>query len=662
MIGGEMPHWSEPAGSGAHGPALAALAAATHGRTLVVGPHGPEIVAQLTDRELTFLVRGEHDGRPGAQVWCGSLDRLPAGPEFDTVLALGGLDRAGTTESPDLRWSEALSRVVGVLRPGGRLVLGVDNPAGLHHLVALPAEPSPADWSAPAEDAPAGFSRLVAALCSAGLEVDRGYAGFPAPGAPSALVSAELLADPAMLGFLQSTLRRSLVPTSPLLADPRPVAARLLRSGLALQTAPAWFLVATRPGPRPDPGPVSGASAVPAHPPAPSVSWIPAPPEGPTAPLGPAGPPVLDLPHALIGAPPPAILSAAPPTVPPAAPPTVPPAAPPTLPPAAPPTLPPPAPPTVPPPGPPAAPPTVPPPGPPAAPPTVPPPGPPAAPPAAEDLSLHRSPDGTSLLVRVDRDPVHGWMCSGAASPLPAGRCLHDVLITAFRRHDQPTARRLLTAWQSGKLAEMDADELIVGSDGTLHPSAAFPTETTDSPETVDQVATPNSIESPGSLASAGHPGSAAPVEPMGSVAQADTALRRFAAAMFHEGLAHLWPAPADESEVAALLAEMAGRQADTERHQSSGRGERSHVDLPTLRETVAERDRLRRELAEARAQVDWCEQRVAQRDAELIRANRIITALKATAPGRAATAMAGGLRTGKRVARAALRRLRPEA
>ena len=135
-------------------------------------------------------------------------------------------------------------------------------------------------------------------------------------------------------------------------------------------------------------------------------------------------------------------------------------------------------------------------------------------------------------------------------------------------------------------------------------------------------------------------------------------ALRNFACAMFDEGLAHLWPTPADEAEVTALLAEMAGQQAPSW-PGPAGTG-RSRMELPTLRETVAHRDRLRRELAEARAQVAWCEQRVAQRDAELIRANRVITALKATAPGRAATGVAGGLRPGKRWARAALRWLRP--
>ncbi|GIF13003.1 hypothetical protein [Actinoplanes teichomyceticus] len=527
LLGGEMPHWSEPVDTGARGAVLAALAAAAHGRTLVVGPHGAEVVDPLTAGELTLLVRGTPDAealarryatRPGVRVWCGSLDKLAAEPEFDTVLALDGLDRTGSTESPELPWSQALARLLAVLRPGGRLLLGLPNPAGLHRLVALPAEPGVTEWPAPAEDdptRPVSLSELHAAVRSAGLEVLRGYAAFPSPDAPSALLGAELLADPRMRGLLQSTLRRALVPAAPLLADPRPIAMRLLHAGLAGPTAPGWVVVATRPG-------------------------------------GPARP---DLPGALIGT-------------------------------------------------------------------------------------------GPAGVDRVEHDPARGWLRvgAGAARVVPAGRCLHDVLLAAARGHDHPAFRGLLTAWQAGALAGVDADEIVVDPDGLLHGLG-------------------RPLDAPAPLAA----GPAAPEPTSAEVATAEDtaagpagsrrdgeALRRFARAMFDEGLSHLWPTPADESEVTALLAEMAGRVAPD-------RAADAHDGPPTLRETVAQRDRLRRELAEARAQADWYERRAARRDAELIRANRIISALKATAPGRAATVVAGGLRTGKRVARAALRRLRPD-
>jgi hypothetical protein len=78
------------------------------------------------------------------------------------------------------------------------------------------------------------------------------------------------------------------------------------------------------------------------------------------------------------------------------------------------------------------------------------------------------------------------------------------------------------------------------------------------------------------------------------------------------------------------------------------------------LREAIAGHDRLARELSEARAQARWYGEKLAARDAELARAYRIISLLKGTVPGRAATAVRGALRSGKRAARTALNRIHP--
>ena len=80
-----------------------------------------------------------------------------------------------------------------------------------------------------------------------------------------------------------------------------------------------------------------------------------------------------------------------------------------------------------------------------------------------------------------------------------------------------------------------------------------------------------------------------------------------------------------------------------------------------TLRELTAAHDRLVRELDEARIQLTWYEQRSAALQSDLSRAYRIIAVLKGTTPGRAAVAVLGGVRSGKRLARAALRKLRSD-
>jgi hypothetical protein len=77
------------------------------------------------------------------------------------------------------------------------------------------------------------------------------------------------------------------------------------------------------------------------------------------------------------------------------------------------------------------------------------------------------------------------------------------------------------------------------------------------------------------------------------------------------------------------------------------------------LSEVVAARDRLARELAEARAKHEWYERMLVSRERELKRARQINAVLAATTPGRAMTAGFGLLRAGKRAARTAVRRMK---
>ncbi|WP_045739557.1 hypothetical protein [Actinoplanes rectilineatus] len=489
LLGGEMPHWSDPEPAG--GAVLRALAAGAHGDTLVVGPHSPELIAAITARHVTVLLRGVPDGealpgRPGLEVCCGSLEKLAAVPAYDTVVALDGLERTGSTESPGPSWADGLAQLLAVLRPGGRLLLGLANPVGVHDLLAGAADPGDAQWSGPPGDdptRPVGAAALRDRLRSVGLDPLREYAVFPSPRHPTVLLGTAALADPALTGFLSSALRRTAPPPGPLLADPRPVAARLLRHGLAGAMAPGWVVVATKTGdsPLPPARPSNAASSVASS--------------------------VAGLPETLIA-------------------------------------------------------------------------------------------DGP-VLRRLSPAPGRGWVHEDLAEDLlpvprelPAGECLHDLLMVAGRGHDLPALRSLVTGWRDGPAAGVPADAVLVAPDGRYQPLAA-------------------------------------PGEPA-------EALRRFADAVRDEGL---------PAEIAEIFGVMTGR-----RIRPGG---------AALRELTAERDRLARELGEAITQNIWYERQAASRDAELARAYRIIALLKGTVPGRAATAVRGGLRTGTSFARAALRRIR---
>lgn len=197
------------------------------------------------------------------------------------------------------------------------------------------------------------------------------------------------------------------------------------------------------------------------------------------------------------------------------------------------------------------------------------------------------------------------------ASALPVGRTLDELLIGACLRRDLPAVRELLGAWQAGAAAGVPADQVVVGPDGSLH-----------------------------GLVDAG-----APV----------AALRDFAATLIDGGYAHPWPAPTGVVDLTLTLAAMTGREldpADVPAAQDS--------DLPGLRELLAARDLLTRDLAEARAKATWYEEMLTSREYYLNRANRIIELLTDKGPARAGMALIGGAKAARHGVRLIVRKIKP--
>ncbi|MEV1328479.1 hypothetical protein AB0J20_02745 [Micromonospora costi] len=280
-IGGEMQVWSDLDGQHGPGPVrgdvLTPLLATVAGRALVVGPLDPALLDAAPADDLTVLVRGMPDaealathlaGRPGVTVLCGSPEKLVTEPAYDTIVALDGVERLGSTEGADLTWSETVGLLVAVLRPGGRLLLAAENHLGVHRVVALPPEVTDSDWAGAGEydpDRPAGLDRLRVRLASAGLSVTRTYTAWPTPIAPAALVAPELLGDQDATAFLRATLGRVCAPRETVLADPERLVDTALRHGAAATLAPAWIVQAERIAPDPGPpGPAPGQPAAPA--------------------------------------------------------------------------------------------------------------------------------------------------------------------------------------------------------------------------------------------------------------------------------------------------------------------------------------------------------------------------------------------------------------
>jgi hypothetical protein len=265
MIGGEMLIWSDL--DGLHGPGPvrgsvleALVAAAASGRTLMAGPHDLRLIDALPISDLTLLVRGVPDAvrladryadRPDVTVLCGGLEKLVGEEPYDTVVALDGLGRLISAEGADLSWGEAFDLLVASVRPGGRVLLAVENFFGLHRLVALRPELTDSDWVVSDEydvTRPTGLARVMARFGQAGLDVDRAYAAYPLPLAPAVLLDRDILADDARSGFVASMLGRAERSTDEALADPVRLAAGAVRHGAVADVAPAWIVVARAPG------------------------------------------------------------------------------------------------------------------------------------------------------------------------------------------------------------------------------------------------------------------------------------------------------------------------------------------------------------------------------------------------------------------------------
>ncbi|GAA2619350.1 methyltransferase domain-containing protein [Paractinoplanes durhamensis] len=255
LIGGEMPGWTEdrpPAGGALLRYVIDQLPDGAD--VLMAGPHDEALVDALATRaSVTCLVRSQPDAlaldATGVAVLCGTLTKLES-ERWDFVVALDGVGRLCSVEDAQLDWAESLAVLKRALRPGGTLLLAVENELGVHRLVDPATGTALQDNSAwrPLgefdESRPGTPARLTARLAAEGLAVDWLGAAWPTPAAPTLIATSTALDSSSALAALAAGALATAYAEKSVLSDPRRLASTAVRAGLGAELAAGWLVVA----------------------------------------------------------------------------------------------------------------------------------------------------------------------------------------------------------------------------------------------------------------------------------------------------------------------------------------------------------------------------------------------------------------------------------
>ncbi|MEV6692314.1 class I SAM-dependent methyltransferase [Micromonospora sp. NPDC051196] len=226
---------------------------------LLAGPVDPAVLDALGQTHVTALLRGY----PDAAALAGRVDRvvaagaagLPTDEAYNVVIAAGGLDAVESVEGPPLGWNAVLARLTAAVRPGGVLLLRLDNPLGVHRLVAA------SGWYVGRDDAewtvggvldtgrPANLDQLRLRLDAAGLRMDTSYVAYPRPESTTVLLATDQVARHTTSGLFEAVLHTACTSGYAdrfVVADPARLAVDALYAGRAAELAPGWLVIAHR--------------------------------------------------------------------------------------------------------------------------------------------------------------------------------------------------------------------------------------------------------------------------------------------------------------------------------------------------------------------------------------------------------------------------------
>jgi hypothetical protein len=268
VVRGEMQPWSDqtqpgmpPAGGEVICRLLADLLPQAR-RTLVVGPHGRDVIELVAARSehVTVLLRSVNDATDLAaatggtlEVVAGALDGLAgrATDPYDVIVAVDGLDRVLGADSPDLAWPERLTQLLKHAAAGATLAVGLENGFSLTGLLdrrGLDERHGDNEWWPLRDDPqrPASVEAFAQAAERAGISGATVYAAFTQAGVAHTLieVGAAAAAKPAnLLGRLGVRGLEASAAALPLLAPVAESAQAAARAGLLGTLPQGWLLI-----------------------------------------------------------------------------------------------------------------------------------------------------------------------------------------------------------------------------------------------------------------------------------------------------------------------------------------------------------------------------------------------------------------------------------
>lgn len=268
LVGGEMFEWSDLAKEswpGAEAPLLSAVlrSGETPERVLVLGARASHLVDELPSGvAVDLLVRGLPDARKLASVsrlrsdvtvYCGGLDRFDTEGEYDLIVALGTPSDFMSPDSVGLGHRDLLARLGSWLSVGGTVMTSVDNELGFDkrfRLQVRDAYDRDDMWHRGAtgfDDRALYYRELPGALESANLIPDSVYAAFAVADSLSVLIGSKAVDEPAIASAaaaLTARMAQSHFAEEPSVVDAYDMSLRLFESGLTMEFAPLWIVIA----------------------------------------------------------------------------------------------------------------------------------------------------------------------------------------------------------------------------------------------------------------------------------------------------------------------------------------------------------------------------------------------------------------------------------